>query len=132
MRTRTQMNGQYRHLALLVTVAVGVHTLPSRAQDRPIRTGLVMPTEEELRRLPRAPLVFGAVTPLPRSADLSATLPEAGDQGDQESCVGWAVSYALRSYQERRARKWAEYNPDRLFSPAYVYNQIRRSKQDCH
>jgi len=37
---------------------------------------------------------------LPKQVDLSDQFPIAGHQGQQNSCVGWAVAYALKSYQE--------------------------------
>lgn len=74
-----------------------------------------------------------AVTPtlgvLPPRVDHSDSFPAPGDQGPQGSCVGWAVTY-LKGYQERVERKWTTWSPDRLFSPAYIYNQLNRT-QDC-
>lgn len=67
---------------------------------------------------------------LPRSADLSPFLPQPGDQGQQASCVGWAVAYAMKTYQEGVERRWPLDQPSAQFSPAFIYNQIRRS-QDC-
>ncbi|MBF0204166.1 MAG: hypothetical protein HQK67_07585 [Desulfamplus sp.] len=61
---------------------------------------------------------------MPRSIDLSANFPKPGDQGNQSSCVGWAVAYALKSYQEKVEIGWALNTPDHLFSPAFIYNQI--------
>lgn len=66
---------------------------------------------------------------LPQSLDLSADMPPPGKQANQ-SCVGWAVAYALKSYQERKERQWSLLRPDgqvdfrRVFSPAFIYNQI--------
>ena len=61
---------------------------------------------------------------LPSSCDLSKDMPSVGEQGDQPSCVGWAIAYALKTYQERTERFW-DPNPDEhLFSPAYIYNQV--------
>lgn len=67
---------------------------------------------------------------LPSSADLSSYFPAPGNQGQQASCVGWAVAYALKGYQERRERGWQANTSAELFSPAFIYNQIRRSA-DC-
>ncbi|MDR2686843.1 MAG: InlB B-repeat-containing protein [Oscillospiraceae bacterium] len=57
---------------------------------------------------------------LPPHYDNSAAYPPPGDQGEQESCTGWAVAYALRSSQEE-VDSW---DSSMLFSPTYVYNQI--------
>jgi hypothetical protein len=62
---------------------------------------------------------------LPERVDLSARFPTPGDQGDQGSCVGWAVGYAARSYyavtREGRARNQIGEIP----SPAYIYGAIK-------
>jgi len=71
---------------------------------------------------------------LPSSVDLSPFMPPVGDQGRQGSCVAWSTTYALKSYQEKIERnyeydiKWKNSKPygtmNRVFSPAFVYNQI--------
>lgn len=61
---------------------------------------------------------------LPSSIDLSANMPTPGNQGQQNSCVGWAVGYALKSYQEKLEMGWELNSPNTIFSPAYIYNQI--------
>jgi hypothetical protein len=78
--------------------------------------------------IPKAlsPLIDGA---LPSSVDLSDDMPPPGDQGNQQSCVAWAVAYALKSQQEKVERGWIIYdtngiNFDRVFSPSFIYNQI--------
>lgn len=68
-------------------------------------------------------------TEAPPSVDLSAFFPPPGDQGLQGSCVGWAVGYALKSYQERREEGW-RWNPATIFSPAWIYNQINGGADD--
>ncbi len=79
-----------------------------------------------------SPLTGSAV---PSSFDLSADMPPPGRQTN-ESCVGWAVAYALKSYQERKERGWSlvradgRFNPDRVFSPAFIYNQINGGFDD--
>ena len=62
--------------------------------------------------------------PLPRSVDLSEYLPPPGDQGNQASCVGWAVAYGLKTYQESVEFRRRPTRPEHTFSPAFVYNAI--------
>ena len=62
---------------------------------------------------------------LPSSVDISVDLPPPGDQKQQPSCVGWAVAYALKSFQERTERGWPLTNNRHIMSPAYVYNQVK-------
>lgn len=56
--------------------------------------------------------------------DLSASFPKPGNQGKQSSCVAWATTYA-RSYYEVRERGGKPNDPEHLFSPAFIYNQIK-------
>ncbi|BBL76677.1 CARDB domain-containing protein [Methylomagnum ishizawai] len=66
----------------------------------------------------------GAAPTEPPSVDLSPSFPVPGDQGQQGSCVAWAVAYALKSYQEEVELGWSLDTVAHLFSPAYLYNQI--------
>ncbi|MFK7947152.1 MAG: FISUMP domain-containing protein [Saprospiraceae bacterium] len=72
---------------------------------------------------------------LPSSADLSSDMPPVGSQGNIGSCVGWAVGYGLKSYHERvefghsLENSNGSPNLDNVFSPSYIYNQIKAS--DC-
>jgi hypothetical protein len=85
-------------------------------------TGLVFAEEDRYRAIPLAsPPLMGE---LPVSADLTKHFPTPGDQGEQASCVGWAASYAVKSYQEGVERGWDLSDSDHVFSPSYVYNQI--------
>ncbi|MFB9052775.1 C1 family peptidase [Formosa undariae] len=63
-------------------------------------------------------------TTLPEVLDLSSFLPPIGDQGRQGSCVSWAATYYLKSFQEHLESGDLSYNPDNIMSPAYTYNQI--------
>lgn len=58
------------------------------------------------------------------SVDLTSSFPSPGNQGSQESCVGWAVGYALKSHQEKIRYNWNIGANSHRFSPAYIYNQI--------
>lgn len=90
--------------------------------------GLILLDEEEYAALPeRDPLMRGR---LPEFIDLSSFFPPPGNQGEQGSCVGWAVGYALKTYQEAmefnisRPQEWDH------FSPAFVFNSIKQG-DDC-
>ena len=69
--------------------------------------------------------VPGADATFPAMVDLSPNFPLPGDQGAQGSCVGWATAYALKTYQEKTELGWSLNTLDHLFSPAYVYNQVK-------
>lgn len=67
---------------------------------------------------------------LPKAVDLSSEFPPVGDQGDQGSCLGWATTYALRSYLERRHDRrtftgaGGSVDPSKVFSPAFTWNHV--------
>lgn len=96
-------------------------------------TGLVMMRPDQLAKVPPAftPFSGGA---LPARVDLSAEFPPPGNQGGQGSCVAWATAYALRSYQnhvrshESLVNGAGYIDSSRVFSPAFVYNQINNGR----
>ncbi|MEL7040168.1 MAG: C1 family peptidase [Pseudomonadota bacterium] len=100
----------------------------AQAQDEPRATGLSFVDENRYRGIPLASNPYGAAE-LPPRIDLSSNMPRPGNQGRQNSCVGWAVAYALKSYQEQLEEGWPlnpRGQPDdrRIFSPSFIYNQI--------
>lgn len=56
---------------------------------------------------------------LPNEFDLSEFLPPVGNQGNMGSCTSWAISYYMKSMQER-----IQSSGSQVLSPAYTYNQI--------
>lgn len=91
-------------------------------------TGLIPLSDEEYDALDeRDPLMRGA---LPEFIDLSSFLPEAGNQGAQGSCVGWAVGYALKTYHEAKEGQIVRPDDYYHFSPAFIYNTIKQG-DDC-
>lgn len=63
---------------------------------------------------------------LPERLDLSdrGLLPPVGKQ-HEDSCVGWAAGYYLRTFQQASDIGWSVgSNPRRIFSPSFIYNQI--------
>ncbi len=80
--------------------------------------GMLFEKQDKLAGIPLASTPFGGGE-LPSSVDLSDKMPPVGNQGTQQSCVAWAIAYALKSYQEK-----LELGQQYLFSPSYIYNQI--------
>src|SRR6185436_12595412 len=108
------------HLKILLIffiVVISVQCNNKKTKAPPYFTGLILATQEELNKIPLATAPVGAVD-LPTSVDLSTDLPPVGSQGPQNSCVGWASAYALKSFQEK-----VELKTTTLFSPAFIYNQ---------
>jgi cathepsin K len=56
---------------------------------------------------------------LPTEFDLSEFLPPVGSQGSLGSCTSWAISYYMKSMQER-----IQSSGSQVLSPAYTYNQL--------
>ena len=85
-----------------------------------------------LKMLDKFPVPGGAPTAAPPSAiDLTSEMPPVGDQGDQNSCVGWAAGYYDKTHIEYIERyygwgdtTWHLTDPEHQISPSFIYNQI--------
>ena len=124
-------------------IAIGALTLASFLLVRPLRPepqadlgvglGLRLASPERLRGVPLAFTPY-AGDALPAKVDLSPNMPPPGQQGSQNSCVGWAVAYALKSYQEKLDEGWTYFLSDgrisaaRVFSPSFIYNQCNHGQ----
>ncbi|MEO5562812.1 MAG: C1 family peptidase [Chitinophagaceae bacterium] len=65
--------------------------------------------------------------PLPEAVSLLKFAPTRGDQGQQGSCVAWSSAYAAQTILTAAA---TGQDPNSIvFSPSYLYNQIRLD--DC-
>ena len=84
--------------------------------------GLIFTSQEEMLGIPLASTPYSG-NELPSIVDLSSKLPSPGHQGNQSSCVAWAVGYALKAYQE-----YIETNMLIYFSPAFIYNKINNGR----
>ena len=100
-----------------------------RIAIEPIESGGLGLDDADPRTYGGFPIEFFDDSSLPSAIDLSPNFPPVGDQGGQGSCVGWAVGYALKSFQERLEEGW-EFGPTTSFSPAWVYNQINGGSDD--
>ena len=90
----------------------------SQHDGHEVPLGMLFEKQDKLAGIPLASTPFGGGE-LPASVDLSDKMPPVGNQGIQQSCVAWAVAYALTSYQEKQ-----ELGQQYLFSPSFIYNQI--------
>jgi C1A family cysteine protease len=119
-----------RFMSLVLTFAIVLSFLPIQANAESSEAfvmtncDLIMPTDEEVASYPEAPLM-NTTTVLPAVVDLSSNMPTPGNQGHQSSCVAWATVYAYKSYQGKMEHGWNLDNPAHIFSPAYVYNQLK-------
>ena len=124
--------------ATLVLVCLVIVGCPSVAEQKLNSVELLQRPHggNGLGCIPTRPGLYPLITPpllsaaqLPQSLDLSEALPPAGNQGRQNSCVGWAVAYGYKTFQESQEHRWDVSDPDHQFSPSYVYNQ--RNTSDC-
>src|SRR5690349_18690299 len=97
-------------LLLLAHAAPGRALPPSGRPGGPVRAPATRPG------------VSARAKAAPSRVILTRYLPPVGDQGNEQSCVGWAFGYACRTYLEARARHWRPDRPSRIFSPAFIYN----------
>lgn len=94
--------------------------------------GLKIPTEEQIKSVPYKPsFSLPPTLNLPDKIDLSDKMPPVGNQGYQGSCAAFAVSYAMKSYQEKKQFNWAyiengSMKNDRICSPSFVFNTVKR------
>ena len=98
--------------------------------------GAVLLDKAEYEKIPLFPDPLAGARVAARSKDpnLPATYfvdtPPPGNQGIQGSCVAWSMIYATRSYFNKAAKGLnyksvdGSVNPETVFSPAYVYNQL--------
>ncbi|MFH1022177.1 MAG: C1 family peptidase [Planctomycetota bacterium] len=99
-------------------------TTTTTTSETPGPLGLVFLPSESYESIPTVDAPLMGTGDLPSEWDLSNNMPTPGDQERQSSCVGWAVAYAMKTYQERVERNWSLSVSAHLFSPAYIYNQI--------
>jgi C1A family cysteine protease len=62
---------------------------------------------------------------LPITYDLSENMPPVRSQGSQGSCVAWATTYYMKSYQEKIQEEYKYETYEDVMSPAFVYNQAK-------
>ena len=92
-------------------------------------TGYI-PTPPEL--IPKFPQTRAYRGFLPASIDLQQHFPPPGDQGDQNSCVAWAVGYAARGYYSSAADGLPVTQAKNVPSPAYIYDlDLFRHRAGC-
>ena len=91
-------------------------------------TGAVPASVEIIGTFPTTP-TYRAF--LPEKVDLSRHFPTPRSQGEQGSCVGWAVGYAARAYYSQVKENKSVRKRANVPSPAYIFNSIRADLPDC-
>ena len=123
-----------RHaLAWTVALAISMAAPHAGAQAKPDAVDTVLcdggdPGDRGGAGRPRTPLYRAF---LPEAVDLRDRFPSAGRQGEQGSCVGWAVGYAARSYYNSGPGGGLRLTAEQIPSPAYIYDSIRSPGASC-
>lgn len=102
-------------LVILLACSISVRAQPA---DPIRRTGLIFASKERFKHFPVAHLARDLRPP---EVDLSPFAPPVGNQGTQNSCVGWAVGYSARTIISNSSGV----NKPGPFSPSYIYNRGR-------
>ena len=111
-----------KKLILLVSVAVIFSFIYAAEQPQQYYTGLLFKSAKEYPFFKPCPDVISKAL-LP-SVDLSDEMPPVGDQGNQNSCVGWAFGYYHWTHTQYVETGWDVTDIDNQFSPAFMYNLI--------
>lgn len=93
--------------------------------------GLLMDEESFENSAKSVLLMRGDYSNLPEAKSLKPFSPTPGSQGAYGTCTGWSSAYAGRTILEAIRNKWDQSQIDsNVFSPSYIYNQIKIGN-DC-
>lgn len=122
------MKNSFYNLALLVFSCL--------FYGQQIFTGSIIIDEAEYSGISSS-LPQTSIANLPQSVDLTPHLPPVGNQGNQNSCVAWAIAYGAQTYYAKKTNtEWnytstsGQLNYEKIFSPSFVYNQINRGRDE--
>lgn len=125
--------------SLLICFVLSFTLLPTpvdtQETDSVPAEGALLESLDDLERVPLAESALISHRGLPGAVDLAPYFPAPGNQGNQGSCVGWASTYALKTYHEKRKKNWdlgghvqQGGTGEHVFSPAWTYNQINKGR----
>jgi len=123
------MDSVYRRALVVVALLLSAFALSNVGHAGDLGADAI--TDEEMRGVPEWRPADEGTGVLPnidlryavRDGRQVRVLPRVGRQHDN-SCVGWAVAYAAKSFNEAFDQEWVPNTPERIFSPAFVYNRI--------
>jgi len=107
-------------------------TLTTLSFSQTYHKGLIF-DDEAYQNIPKtAKLLTRDFEFLPTAVSLQPYAPTVGNQGQTGTCTAWATAYGARTILESitKNREYSPQTDSAVFSPSYVYNQIR-SYQDC-
>lgn len=107
------------HLYFGLLIILLVFSCKKNNPGKDIATGLDF--SDDYANYPIAPGGFSGTLP---DVYIIPDMPSAGNQGQTNSCVGWATAHAVGSYYRHLKIGATTYDATVLCSPSYVYNQI--------
>lgn len=105
-------------LVYIAMTFIGSACTNAQTTDATFKTGLIFASKEKFEAIPTAHVPRAIRPP---EVDLTSLAPAVGNQGLQNSCVGWAVAYAARTIIANSAVG----DKSGPFSPSYIYNRGR-------
>jgi hypothetical protein len=95
-------------------------------------TGLLLNDSAFENNAKSVTLMRGDYSNLPDKISIKKYAPTPGSQGSYGTCSGWSTAYAGRTILEGMRNNWPKQIIDsNVFSPSFVYNQIRFGN-DCY
>lgn len=117
-------------IACASIVAGGLAPSEADAQNRSLGAEL---DPDVYAAVPAAPpLARGTYSDMPSQLSMRDYVPRPGNQGVQQSCVGWATAYAARTLVAARDAQVTSPSAksQMTLSPAFIFNQIQRKGCD--
>ncbi len=108
----------------LLTILIFIYSLSFQISGQQLnKTGLLYQDISKISWIKKA-MPQPVLRKIAVSVDNSAHLPPVGNQGNQGSCVAWAFGYYYKTYQEWQEHGWSVTDPNHIFSPSFIYNNI--------
>lgn len=123
LKSMTSSNIPIRTILILHLALISTH-LKVSAQ------GVKLATTKEYEKLPRPSLFAGAPDYDPIHVIPESKFPEIEDQSPYNTCVGYALSYALHSYYQTTTPTQGV-DATIPFSPTYLYDELRQNLSSC-
>ena len=110
------------------TIVVPDIIIPEESENDPEQTGVACNSLSKSTFSGELIDIIEIPDDLPEKYDLSFDMPPVRSQGNQGSCVAWATTYYLKSYQEKIQYGYDYASYEDVMSPAFVYNQIKQNE----
>ena len=122
------MNIKIKLLSFLITAILIVGDLSAQKYG----TGLLLNDDAFENNSKSVTLMRGDYSNLPSEISIKKYAPTPGSQGSYGTCSGWSTAFAGRTILEGMRNNWTkEVIDSNVFSPSFIYNQIKFGK-DCY